>query len=982
MYVTAIAVLIAFPCVLASAVADAPSVPVTVTDYDQGDFYLVRDGQKQSYHGMRESWVFNRAMVWLDKKAGVDGAILCYSAQSPLPLTGKKQVSRWYVGKGNQVADVDDSFTRFVKKDPKLVWDHVALPPFQFQIEQHPRAELEVKKATHPWQFLIVAKGRGGPPLYTSPWQWGPGRLSVDVLKLYRDKGYDHHFAEMNFFVAAWTEAPKEEATVVFRLRLGGDDVIVPSLPVIRTAERARSEGVPIYAVVLDRQAKRLGKDVVEVAASLGQKSMKLSDIGDGIWRAVVRGVPGGEHRVRLRAAWKGGEQKRVVSTLNIRITDGQFVGYDPELKLLTRSGKPLGPVTGSYRGQAVFKGIGTPRESLLHGEKEWEAAIAKRPAGYGFHWWESLTERELEEDYAYLQRCGWKMVHLCSAWLWWPRFDAVGRLSPYYAEQLAKVCAVAGRHGLLVHLAVSHYPLGRQSPPYAQYLEAGYQRGDYGNPRSKFFRIFADYLAQLATVLRDESALSSFTAAGEGDPSCGVAFVNLVHDSLQAHDGNHLVLCEPHHQITRHPDFYRRAGWKPLLGGMRTYHIEWIRPQPPESVGVQFKLCAMGHVFMGEGCFYGFLGGVHQYMNVAMPMDRYRRRVRETFYTGLACRNPILLSWEERIVEDERAVFEQVRRAVDWTRPFQAPRLAVRVGGKLMPVKDRTKLFRYEDALSRFPLECTYAWEDRPAPQGTLFTIDAREPFAEPAFVSDGGTLPDALKAGMPLRLPAGFAANYSWSQDRRTLLAFIRDASAPPQARDVTEAGDYTYADTNNTIERDSVADTWEVECVKPGAIQLRIYRQEGDELVLVGQSEVVEMKKPGLCRFPLKKPIAAKRGDLIGFYIPSEATHIAASHGGHMLFVEGAAPAKLTPLKNWKTEARTTYVRVQAAAEGAKRKPPRPASGIVLQNFPAAKLSYRLFDLAAKKAVLEGQFERTITLATPGEGRHFFVLVVPHE
>ena len=66
--------LIAFFCLLASSMAAAPSVPVTVSDYDQGDFYLVRDGKKQSYHGMRDSWVFNRAMVWLDEKAGLDDA--------------------------------------------------------------------------------------------------------------------------------------------------------------------------------------------------------------------------------------------------------------------------------------------------------------------------------------------------------------------------------------------------------------------------------------------------------------------------------------------------------------------------------------------------------------------------------------------------------------------------------------------------------------------------------------------------------------------------------------------------------------------------------------------------------------------------------------------------------------------------------------------------------------------------------------------
>ena len=346
---------------------------------------------------------------------------------------------------------------------------------------------------------------------------------------------------------------------------------------------------------------------------------------------------------------------------------------------------------------------------------------------------------------------------------------------------------------------------------------------------------MFGDYLVQLAAVLRDETALSSFTAAGEGDPSCGMLFVNMVNDQLTAEDRNHLFICEPHHQISRDPDYYGKTGWKPLLGGMRTYHIEWLKPQPPESIGVQFKLSAMGHIFMGEGCFYGFLGGNHQYMNVKMPIDSYRQRIRQTIYGGLVYRNPILLTWEERIVEDERIVFEQVRRAVDWSVPFQTPRLAIRVSPELVPVKKgRERLFQYEKALSRIPLECMYVWKDDPVPAGTLFTIDARVPFIQPQFVADGGKLPEELKKHMPLRLTDDFKANYSWSQDRQVLLAFLQN--------------------------RDS----------------------------------------------------------------------------------------------------------------------PKPASDIVLQNFPPGKLAFQLFDLATKKIVLEGTFQNSVALKMPTQGRHFFLLV----
>ena len=125
---------------------------------------------------MRECWVFNRAMVWLDKSCGMDGAILCYSSQSPLPLTGKRQVSRWHAGPGNELADEDDQFTRLTKKNVKSAWDHACLPPVQFEIEQHRTAEFEVREATHPWQFVAIVKGRSGPPLFVSPWQTGAGQ--------------------------------------------------------------------------------------------------------------------------------------------------------------------------------------------------------------------------------------------------------------------------------------------------------------------------------------------------------------------------------------------------------------------------------------------------------------------------------------------------------------------------------------------------------------------------------------------------------------------------------------------------------------------------------------------------------------------------------------------------------------------------------------------------------------------------------------
>lgn len=969
------AALVAAALLLACATAaeDAPAL-FSVSDYDGGEVYWVRDGRKTPYHGMREAWVFNRALVWLDDTAGLDGALVCYSAQSPLLLTGRQAVSRWYTGKGSDLTDVDDQTTRLVKKDAKADWDHASLPPFQFHIEQNPAAELEVVQATRPWQFLVVVKGRSGPPLYASPLRGGPGKLTVDLLDLYRRKGYTTHFAELHFFIAV---AAKDEATVDFRLRLGGREAVVTSLPVVRTAERARREGVPVYAVVVDAAGKRLGVDTVAVAATAGNTAVDLSELKGGLWSGLLRNLPSGQHRAAVTATWKAGG-KKAESTLDIRITDGQYIGYDEKLRLLTHAGRPIGPLTGSYRGAPMFKHIGTDKEALVQGQEDWDAVKGSMHEGqycnhggpdYGFHFWESLTDKELEADYGYLERCGWSVVHLCQGWWYWERLDSGGRIAPHGAEQLYRVLAAAERHHLRLHLALSHYPLGKQSKPWAQYLEAGYRREDYGKPDAKFYEMFRAYLSDFATIFRDDTALSSYTSAGEGDVDCGKTFVNEVHRFMQANDSRHLFLCEPHLNPRPYPrdmNYYRQAGWTPLVGGMRTYPIDG---QSLEHIAVQFKLAAMGHIFLGEGVFWGFMDGPRQ-------TQRYRERVRHEFYAGLAYRLPLQLTWEERVVEDERIVFEKVRQMVDWSKAFQRPRLVLRVG------KDLNVLTRYERALSRIPLEYSFILTDDPAPANALHVLDTQEPFADPAFVSDGGKIPDALKTEMPLLLPKGCAASYSWSEDRRVLLAFVHGGAAAPAQGEYTtsEAGRYTYADTTCAFARDTPVDAWEVQCVKPGAIQLCIFRQAGNEMALVGSSELALMGKPGLCRFALEQPIAAQKGDLTGFYIPDEGTHIAARDGGRMLFVKDSSPPARMALASWEAEAKSANIRAFSAAETAQPAPGVPAqqASITLQNFPDEDLPVTIFDLVSKKAILQSRFKKGASLPSAAWPSHLFVVV----
>lgn len=945
----------------------------TLSDYDDGDWYVVRGDERLSFHGMREAWVYNRAMVWLDRMAGLEGAILCYSAKSPLPLTGKSQVSRWFSDPENLLEDVDEHFTRFVKRSRQLTWDHACLPPFQFSIEQHPVAELTVRQAIGRWQFIALVKGRSGPPLYASPWYEGPGTLRVDLRELYRAKGYRHHFAELVFFLALWDNSPQGEPSAEFCLNLVGPAAVVPALPIVRSADRTAQEGVPVYAVVLNEQAQPLGPEHIRLTARWGTQTVPLRPRKNRLWEGRLWGLPIGDHRIVLEASWTDGTGRKATGELRVRVTDGKFVRYDKALRLLRKGDELLGPVTGSYRGQIVFRQLGTAQERPLQGEADWREAIAHpgRP-DYGFHFWEALTPAELEEDYAYLARCGWQMVHLCSGWLWWPRWDAAGHLSPFYAEQLCEVSAAATRHNLILLLALSHYPLGQASAPYAQYLEAGYRREDYENPDASFYPMFGNYLREFAEVFRDDSTIGMFTASGEGDHACGKTFVNFVHDRMAELSPQHLFACEPHWKIVQYPNFYRQEGWRPLLGGMRTYFVD---NGPPEAVGVQFKLAGMGHVFMAEGCFYGFLGGNHQYMNPEMPVASYRWRVRETIYTGLAHRNPVLLTWEERIVEDERIIFREICRQIDWSTRFAQPPVAIRVWPEHMPPEGRDVLFRLERKLTQIPLESFYLWQEEAPPPAAAVVIDARKPPESLQFASQGGSLPDHLARATPLRLATGWRANYSWSEDRSILLAFIRRAD-PENIWSTEEGGPYSYVDTSIAICEPMTLTAWEVLCRKPGRIALRIYRPTGDRLLLVAETPLELMDRPGWCRFMLSEPIVVEKGDLVGFYLPEEKARIAARAGGRMLYVVGPGMGE-SRLDDWESEPKSAAIRL-ISAECQQAKVVGKGDAFELVNFPDLPLRYAVYDLAKKKCIREATFRTGCRVELPADSQEVFLVV----
>ncbi|MEM9456620.1 MAG: lamin tail domain-containing protein [Myxococcota bacterium] len=89
----------------------------------------------------------------------------------------------------------------------------------------------------------------------------------------------------------------------------------------------------------------------------------------------------------------------------------------------------------------------------------------------------------------------------------------------------------------------------------------------------------------------------------------------------------------------------------------------------------------------------------------------------------------------------------------------------------------------------------------------------------------------------------------------------------------------------DTNNPIATDSVLTHFEVYARRANPVQLVIYRNSGDMYAVVGKSAPFDAKV-GHNKFPLESPIAAKAGDLVGFYYPSSGAIAFEMNGGHWL------------------------------------------------------------------------------------------------
>jgi hypothetical protein len=752
--------------------------------YHDHDYPPALAGAPEYCAFIKKTWVFNRAMHWIRN----EGAILCYEDTGILNLTGENQVSAWHTGPDNTLKNEHD-FSVWTKHSRRRR-DCLVLPAFQFHVGQHPVVEVEADGGDSEWQFCVALKGRCGPPLIATPWKSGHERAYIDLSAELARRGFDWNFPELHFAIGSWVEDPDQTSEIRFRVRMPSRACVVGSLPVIRTASRVRSEGAPILAIAVDSDGRGFNPQDIRLSASTGDYTAPMEHSGN-VWMARLRDLETGEHTVTITA--EGALRDRTY--VHVRVTDGRFYSMPPQQHWPICDGKVTGPLTGSYQGTFYFRDGGTKDERMVQTQAEWNSWDRSKADAEHMHYWESLTLDELDERFRYLAASGFDLLALHSHWGVWERLDAGGQISPHGAEQLARYLRTAALHRLAHVQALSSGPYmspGGPEPsyggtiPYSRYLDEGFQTSEFMKPgNTRFDHLFHQYLRDFATLFSDETAIFALTGSGEGDAFSGPARANDTMATVQSIDRNHIFFAETIDVMQELPQRQCEGFQQNRFGG-RTYSAGNNAPAEYE-IGVYFKFLQMADMYMAEGSWAtmprynrfhyevnrDFRGSPHCWTGT----ERYRIRLRDTFWLGLVHLLPVMNTWDEAIAEEEHLLLRHIRGQVDWNQVFAPPSIALRIDNECAKEDSaaRHNLTRYEQALVHLGLMYRFIADDEKEASDALAVIDARQPFRSLRFESEGGSLPDSLKHEIPLDFGRGYACSYASSQDRRTLLAYV---------------------------------------------------------------------------------------------------------------------------------------------------------------------------------------------------------------
>lgn len=124
---------------------------------------------------------------------------------------------------------------------------------------------------------------------------------------------------------------------------------------------------------------------------------------------------------------------------------------------------------------------------------------------------------------------------------------------------------------------------------------------------------------------------------------------------------------------------------------------------------------------------------------------------------------------------------------------------------------------------------------------------------------------------------------------------------AGGDPVPRSDITAGGHTCIMGKRAFGDDTMVAGWQVHCVAPGSIKLKIYRRRGDSMVMAAESPLEHMN-PGLNRFGLPHSIPVKKDDMVGFYVGPGASVAEDPRGGDFYFRNGDVTDAQSDAGSW--------------------------------------------------------------------------------
>ena len=765
--------------------------------------------------------VFNRKMRWLDERDGLSGGFLAYDAAGNLPLTGAGAASDWLAAAPAKVAAAEGE--RSVLSLPAgAKGGRAVLRCFQFLLDGHPTLEVEGRPRNASWSLKVCipdpyrAYQR---VLATVPGAAGSQR--VDLRTLYRKRGYDHRYAELEFVLDVTPKEPAAPAEVEFSLRLAPEACIAVRSPVVLSAAEAKTAGVPVEAVCVGADGQLLHGDQVRLLARVGKREVPLSERGNtGLFTGRLRGLGQGVHvaevvvlgygeygkygqygkrkaavlptlpilpipergrALALAAAAPAGSAKAPTprpATVRIRVHDGRFLErYDPAKHSYCLSdGSAVGPLLGDLYAWNPFVGINTPDERMIRGLDEYRQFAERAGKPLELCKQRPLTRAQVAAYMEYLGRSGVRAIRLAPNVSTAEEFlDAGGRLAPRGFEQLAVVLEEASRHGIYALINVFHYPYWSAGtgayPPVQAYVDAGYT-GTASFTKEAARPLLEGYLGELLASLRDDNAVLGYSLTGENDQAYGTEWINGLHRFVRARAPRQMVTLEQgggiQHAAGRDPRAYTDFEPAHSAGvGYRTYYSAGHPTDCYALVNARvYDLAApafLAEVASGPGWYPG--------AGATWSHPDFITQVRDSFWAALLLRQPMAFSWSACLSEGERRVPTEIARAVDWNT-FRRRRPAVAVRLQNPDDAQLGRLMRYDAALSALALDYDLLWGDAEA-AGYAAVFDARADYAAPEW---GKNLPEVARRTQALALLPGSGAAVLEGEDG-TLAAYVRN-------------------------------------------------------------------------------------------------------------------------------------------------------------------------------------------------------------